>query len=207
MSPSFLPEILDRLMKKGNDIRIDLTACNNEQAQSGLKQGLFDVSFFYDYAFQAEIIHETLLQTPPYLVLPSYHPLAKNSGIYFSDLRGEPIVLLNLPTTLEYYSAMLKRHKMQSNVVIEASSVEMVRSLVASGMGCSILSMRPSTPITYANKEIACVPLLDPTDRILELVIGYMPEQMRLLTSAFIKECNAYFGSEVAKQHSVLINR
>ncbi|WP_299508384.1 LysR family transcriptional regulator [uncultured Roseobacter sp.] len=203
VSPAFLPDILRPILDQGEDVFVDLIACNNEQAQEGLLRGRFDVAIFLDYAIHADIKYDTLLQIPPYLAVSENHHLATRTSVSFRELEGENFILLNLPNTLEYYANMLKRFEVKPNVVLGASNVEMVRSAVASGIGCSILNMRPKTRATYSGAGVDCIPLSDPQENLLELVIGYMPGPPRKLAQVFIENCRSYFSSEQAQMHTV----
>ena len=51
---------------------------------------------------------ETLIEAPPYLLVPCNHRLAKKRAVTFGDMAGLPLVLLDLPFTSEYYRALLE---------------------------------------------------------------------------------------------------
>lgn len=204
ISPAFFPHIIRPLLAHGEDVYVDLIACNNDEAQEGLRAGTFDVALFLNYAIHSDISVETLMEIPPYLIVSKNHHLAKRSSVQCSELQGEDFILLNLPTTLEYYSGMLKRYEVRPNIVIGASNVEMVRSLVAAELGCSILNMRPMTDQTYFGSRVVYIPLSDAGETTLDLTIGYLPGPSRKLSQAFVASCRAYFETEAAQNHRVI---
>ncbi len=204
VSPAFLPNILRPILDLSKDIHIDLIACNNEEAQEGLLNGRFDVAIFVDYAIHSDIVFDTLLQIPPFLIVPEHHRFASRSSVRFAELEGEDFILLDRPTTREYYSNILKKSGVKPNVVISASSLEMVRSAVALGLGCSILSMKPLSSQTYGGAGVVCISLSDSIETNLELLIGHISGPQRKLTQVFIDNCKGYFASDTAQKHTVI---
>ncbi|WP_299733326.1 LysR family transcriptional regulator [uncultured Tateyamaria sp.] len=204
VSPAFLPEILAQVIDQGEDVYFDLIACNNEQSQEGLLSGRFDVAIFLNYAVHSDIAHSTLMQIPPYLIVPEQHCFATRSSVRFAELEGEDFILLNLPTTQDYYDNMLRKFDVRPNLVMGASSVEMVRSAVAKGLGCSILNMKPATNETYSGARVVCVPISDPLEPTLELVIGHLEGPLQMLSQVFVDRCKTYFSSGMAQLHKVV---
>ncbi len=203
VAPAFLPEILEPIIKQGTDLNIKIEACNNAVAQSGLRNGLFDVILFMDYAVHPDIQQHMLIEIPPYLIVPADHPLGSRAQATFSDLADETIILLDLPMTLDYYNTLLKHYDLRPNVVAGANNVEMVRSMVAAGLGVSILNMRPRTATAYSGAEIACVPLVTEVEQKLSLVLGSLPGQKRRIVREFITRCETFFASTEANNLAV----
>lgn len=204
VSPAFLPEILAPIVEQGEDTFFDLIACNNEQAQEGLLNGRFDVAIFLNYAIHSDIAHSSLMQIPPYLIVPEYHRFASRSSVRFRELQGEDFILLNLPGTQEYYNNMLRQFDVKPKFVLGASSVEMVRSAVAKGLGCSILNMKPATNETYSGSRIVSVPFADRFEPKLELVIGHLVGPLQMLSQVVVDQCKTYFSSDRAQFHRVV---
>lgn len=190
-------------MTGNNNVYLRLNECNNDQAQDGLRNGEYDVSIFMDYAVHPDIQFKPLLEIPPYLLVSAGHRFARQASVSFAELAGENLLLLNLPTTLDYYTSMLKSCGSRPNIVAETNSVEMIRSMVSAGLGCSILNMRPNTNRTYFGQRVACVPLSDKPERSINVVLGYMPGRNRRIVHAFEDACTMFFASEKAQAHRI----
>lgn len=113
-------------------------------------------------------------------------------------------MLLDLPVVSEYYSQVLKDAKISPRITSTATTVEMVRSLVGTGLGCSILHMQPATKMTYSGDKVISIPL-DPPVEPLNIVLGHLPENPRRLVKAFVDELRDYFESKEAQKMRVTL--
>lgn len=200
LAPAFMPKLIQPIMEAGNDIYFQLTECShNDEAQQGLRDGKFDLAIFMDYIIHPDIRHRELLEIPPYLLVQRGHRLADRESVKFSDIADESFVLLDLPSTLEYYRTMLSVVGRRPKVVAGVNRTEMVRSMVAAGQGCSILNMRPRTSRTYFGDDVVCIPFNEDRARSRYLVLGCMSENPRRLVREFENQCVRYFNSEEAK--------
>lgn len=202
IAPAFLPRIVKPIIKRHPAVTMRFTECNAEQAQEGLLNGDFDVVIFVSYGVHPEIHFEVLLEIPPYLLLPAGHRLAKRNSLSLNEIGDEPFALLDLPVTRDYYRAILKGAGVEPKVILRASTTEMVRSLVASGLACSILNMRPFINLTYSGSRVVGRPLTDKAPPI-QLVLGRLHENPRRLVGLFADHCRAYFSSADARSNIV----
>ncbi len=87
------------MVRANPGIKLQCIECNNESAQLGLLDGTFDVILYVSDNMQLGITCETLIDAPPYLLLPDTHSLAKRRSIKFSEIADLDLVLLDLPFT------------------------------------------------------------------------------------------------------------
>ncbi len=199
MAPAFLPTILAPMMKEHSGIKLQCTECNNESAQLGLLDGAFDVILFVSDNAQLGISCETLIDAPPYLLLPHTHSLAKRRSVGFAELGSLDLVLLDLPFTTRYLRSLLDAHDVDPRIVATASSAEMVRNLVGAGVGCSILNMRPLINQTHSGESLVEIPIRPPIES-LRLVLGYLDGNPRRLVSAVTQAFLDYFNAPAAQR-------
>lgn len=192
VAPAFMPAIVAPLIRDHPDIKVNLVEADNERAQAGLLNGEFDVILFVAKNVHSGITCQPLLEAPPYVLVPHDHALRGRKHVTHADLRGEPLVLLDLPMTSEYYRNQAGDAGQPANIVATASTHEMVRSLVGAGVGCSILNMRPATAVTYAGDEVFTIPLRGDA-RALKLVLGHVGGKPRRLVQAFIDAARDHF--------------
>lgn len=199
MAPAFLPTILAPMIREHPGIRLQCMECNNESAQLGLLEGTFDIILFVADNAQLGICCETLIEAPPYLLLPRSHPLARRRSVRFSELAALDLVLLDLPFTTGYLRGLFDGHELEPQIVATASSTEMVRNLVGAGVGCSILNMRPLCDQTYSAEGVVEVPIRPPIES-LRLALGYLDGNPRRLVSAVTRSFLDYFSAPAARQ-------
>jgi len=131
-------------------------------------------------AMKPGITSETQLEFPAYVPVSGGHRFATMSSITMTDLSDERIVLLDLPFICECYATRFDRAGVAPNIVTTATSLEMVRSLVRRGVGCSVLHTVTVNDITYASDAVVAVPLL-PTVQPFRFVLWHLPGNPRLL--------------------------
>lgn len=200
IAPAFMPEIVNALMQNNPNVRFSFVECDNDRAQSGLLNGEFDVIVFVADNVRTGIHYETLIEVPPYLLVPGNHSFSKKSEVTFADLSGQSLILLDLPFTSEYYRQLIDEHSIEVSIVATATTTEMVRSLVGAGIGCSILNMRPATDTSYAGDGLISIPFESASAKPLKLVLGHLGGNRRRLVQRFSDECRDYFNSDAAKK-------
>ncbi|MEM8645586.1 MAG: LysR family transcriptional regulator [Pseudomonadota bacterium] len=198
VAPAFLPSIAGPLVREHPGVSVSFSEVDNERAQTGLLNGDYDLILFVAENVRAGISYETLIEAPPYALLPQDHPLASRAWVEMPDLQGEALVLLDLPVTNEYYRGLIDQAGGEAKIVATASTHEMVRSLVGAGVGCSLLNMLPLAPLTYAGDALAAVPIKSSV-KPLRLVLGHLGGKPRRLLQAFMEAALDYFDSEDAQ--------
>lgn len=87
-----------------------------------------------------ELEAETLFRSLRRLWLPSDHPLLSQAEVTLADVAREPFVMLTVDEANRTAGRYWNVAGLVPNVVFTTSSVEAVRSMVAAGMGVTILS-------------------------------------------------------------------
>lgn len=202
VSPAFLPAIVTPLLNNNPHLHLDLEACDNDRAQTGLLDGSFDVIFFVAEDARPNVEYDVLIEIPAYCLMAEDHALATKKSVGLSDLKDEPIIALNRPVAYSYYQQLFETVGTKPNTVAVANSTEMVRSLVGAGLGCAILNMRPIINQSYAGDSLVGLPISDALNP-LTFAIGYTKPNPRRAVRSFVDACHSYFGSEAGKAHIV----
>jgi DNA-binding transcriptional LysR family regulator len=63
--------------------------------------------------------------------------------VTIEDLATMPMVLLDMPWSREYFLGLFSEAGVTPNVVMRSSNMEVVRSMVANGVGFGIANVRP----------------------------------------------------------------
>lgn len=205
VASAFIPAIFAPMLKTNPGIRLKLIETDNETVQDRLLAGEFDLIIFVANNIRAGIVHHRLIEAPPYVLISSEHRLAGQAFVTPDDLNNEPMVLLDLPMTSEYYRNVFAGTDVASQIVAQANTHEMVRSLVGRNIGFSILNMRPETAATYSGDTVVAKPLKAKT-QALELAVGHTGGKQRRLTQAFIDATIAHFDQEIARKLIMAFN-
>lgn len=201
-APAFMPQIIERILARNADVTVKFSECDNQSAQDGLINGAYDVIVCVANAMKPGISYETLLEVPAYALVAKGHPFATRPRLSMQDFRDERLVLLDLPVVSEYYASQFDQAGISPDIIVTATSLEMVRSLVGRGVGCSFLHMAVANDLTYAGDTVVAVPL-SPAVEPFKIVLGHLAGNPRRLVQVFIEGLRSYFEDEDAAILSV----
>jgi len=115
--------------------------------------------------------------------------------VRLADLVDEPMILVDLPYSRDYFTGVFTDRGLQPNVQYRSSSYETVRAMVAMDHGYSLLHQRPATDSTYAGGCVRAVPIADDVRPLRVVVAGLQSVRMSRRTRAFADRCRAVVGS------------
>lgn len=195
LGPRYLPDILSRLRGAHPEIEVQLVEGDTESLTRQLERGALDVALLYDLGLARSIRLVPVTDLRPYALLPWGHALARQSRLKLSELAQEPLVLIGLPHSRDYFLSLFRAAGVTPRIAFESPSMEMVRTLVANGLGVSLLTTRPTRDFSYDGKRLACRDLqgqLQPQT----VVLAYPAEadQQPALTQAFAQMVNTSFN-------------
>jgi DNA-binding transcriptional LysR family regulator len=161
LAPFLLPAVISRAHVAHPYLDIAVEELDAEEVRDSLRTGQVELSVGYDFALGEDIDSEVVVQAPPHVILPADHPLAGNDRVFLRELRGEKLILLDLPYSREYFLRILSSAGVQPDIRHRSRSYETVRSLVAHGHGFSVLNQRPVHDRTYDGSAVAVLPIAD----------------------------------------------
>ena len=138
----YIPAHLERFQRSFPSVGLQLTEAPRDAIEDGLVSGVFDLAVMLtsNIIDQEGLKFETLMQSRRRLWLPTLHPLLAQGTITFADVSREPYIMLTVDEASNTAQRYWNKTAYRPNVVFRTSSVEAVRSMVAGGMGVTILS-------------------------------------------------------------------
>ncbi|MBB2745714.1 UNVERIFIED_ORG: DNA-binding transcriptional LysR family regulator [Microbispora rosea subsp. rosea] len=191
LAPFYLSRLLREFAEKYPGVRVSVAEGEISAMESALLDGRCEVALVYAIDLALDLDIRTLTRARPYALLPPEHPLARAETVSLTDLAAEPMILLDLPRSRDYFRAI---YPTEPRVRFRTSSYETARSLVAGGHGYSILNQRADNDQTYDGGRVACVPISDDVpalDVVLASVRGVRPTARAV---AFAETCQAFFS-------------
>lgn len=163
LAPFYLPALFSESTSRYPAIEIDVVEAEAEQLLQALHAGRIDFALTYDLGLSADpgMHGETIARFPAYAIVHAGHPLAGRGTVELAELTAEPLVLLDLPYTRDYFRALVADSGTAPDVRYRTQSYETVRSMVANGLGYSVLNQRPATGQTYGGGEVVELELSD----------------------------------------------
>lgn len=167
----FMPALLSRFAQQHPGITVSLHEGDQEEILAMLLSGRTELALAYSFALPDEVAAEPLAELPPFAILAADHPFAGLERVPLRRLALEPFVLLDLPHSRDYFSALFRAVGVEPRIVFRSRSHELIRGLVAHGHGFAIQNAIPGTTLVYDGGRIAVVGLEEslPPTRIMSL--------------------------------------
>ncbi len=196
LAPMIAPEIVRTFSKKHSRVELAIIEGSHEQLLEQLNCVSVDAALSYDLQFPDEVSFEPLVSLPPQVLLPAQHKLARESAIRLKQLNTEPLILLDLPYSRQYFASIFQKEGLPMSVAVRSGSQEMIRSMVANGLGYTITNVRPKTRTTLDGRKLVSIPL---EGRHQPMKIGLATLHTRYqpgILNAFQQHCRDIFAGD-----------
>ncbi|MEM9843132.1 MAG: LysR substrate-binding domain-containing protein, partial [Pseudomonadota bacterium] len=88
--------------------------------------------------------------------------LARESETTLDALVEQPMVLLDLPISTDYFLSLFEAFGKAPQIAERTRDMAVMRSLVGKGFGYSIVNVRPQSDVAPDGGNLACVPIAGP---------------------------------------------
>ena len=168
LGPRYLPGLVRSFQDRHPGLRVKLHEGDLSSLSNWLEIGRIEAAIVYDFALPSDLDILPLRETKPYGVVWPGHPLADRDSITIPELLDDPLILINLPGSRDFFLSLIQGHGARARIALETESVEFLRSAVASQLGVGLLATDISHDITYDGNRVVRLPLagLTPPHRI-----------------------------------------
>ncbi|WP_306116819.1 MULTISPECIES: LysR substrate-binding domain-containing protein [unclassified Roseovarius] len=190
-----LPSLRRSFESEFSDVRVQQFELNQAEIFSALRRAEIDVALTYNLDLPADLVFESLLELPPFVIVGESHPLADREEVDVEDLSNLPMVLLDLPFSSEYFLSFFAESEIKPIIAERTKDMAVMRSLVANGFGYSIANIRPLNDMSPDGKPL----------KFLTLRGDVRPMRMGLLTATDADSANVVraFVSHCRHQHDI----
>ena len=197
--PFVIPGILERLgsRRSGN---VKLVEGDHRRVVEALRAGETDLALLYDFDLDDGVEVEPLADLDPYVLLSADSELAERQVLELEELARHPMVLLDAPPSSEYFQSLFLDAGLEPMVGYRSGSLEMVRGMVARGLGFSILTTRPSASVAYDGRRLATRPLGDSVRPSRVVLARRRNTEDSEIVAAFAELCREFFDCGTAQQ-------
>lgn len=152
----FMPRQHARFLRSYPGIRLDLVELPRDAIEKGLADGDLDIAVMLvsNLVDRDGLDHEPLFRSRRRLWLPAEHALLHADRVSLADVAHQPYVMLTVDEASRTAGRYWDRAGLSPEVVFSTSSVEAVRSMVAAGMGVTILSDMVYRPWSLEGQRI-----------------------------------------------------
>ena len=159
----FLPPHLARFTRSFPEVRVELHEAPRSKIEQGLSSGALDLGVLLtaNLRNRAGLDSLTLMRSLRRLWLPVEHPLLQADSLSLVEVAQEPYVMLTVDEASQTAQRYWRKTELRPDVIFRTSSVEAVRSMVAAGMGITILSDMVYRPWSLEGQRIETRRLID----------------------------------------------
>ncbi|WP_434614256.1 LysR family transcriptional regulator [Arthrobacter sp. A5] len=200
LAPILLPRVIADFTKNHPDVDLNFVEGSHTRLEEQLRDGSLDLAILYEYDFGQRHIAKDLalnvvVSTPPYVILPERHELASRENLALADLAPQPLILFDLPPGGDYFLSFFGAENLTPNVRFRTTSFEMVRALVARGLGYSILSQRTNINMSYEGLAFVTRPLTGTFPGLNAGAVHLNGVRLTRRAVAFIDQCRTSLGT------------
>ena len=169
LSANLLPECIARCRRDHPGLDLLLLDRMQHDALASVLSGEVDFGVVIDPERREGLHIEDILSEPFGLVCPPAHRLSRRRSAKWSDLTGEPLVLLDHASgSRRLIDDALRRHGVEAPVAQEVGHVTTIFRMVEAGLGISVVPMLALPPAGL--QDLVMRPLLPRIDRSIALV-------------------------------------
>lgn len=152
----FLPRHHARFARIYPRIELEFIEWPREAIERALLDGSLDLAVMLtsNLRNRREIAHHTLIRSHRRLWVPVDHPFLKRETVTLADIAEEPYVMLSVDEADQTADAYWRPTGLRPKTIFTTSSVEAVRSMVAAGMGVTVLSDMVYRPWSLEGQRI-----------------------------------------------------
>ncbi|SMF56600.1 DNA-binding transcriptional regulator, LysR family [Tistlia consotensis] len=152
----FLPSPLNRFQRSFPGVEVALREAPRSEIEQALIAGDLDLAVVLTSNLEnvEHLVSETLIRSRRHLWLPLDHPLLHAERITLKEVAAEPYIMLTVDEAAHTAQRYWELTPHRPRVTFRTSSVEAVRSMVAGGMGVTVLSDMVYRPWSLEGQRI-----------------------------------------------------
>lgn len=163
IAPWYLAPILDVLQRQ-----VPAQAFRGQEGRFAslsrdLAEGKADVALSYDIGFEGRFERLKLRSVVPVAFLPQGHPLSDQPSLTLEQIAEHPLILSSEGLSVGYIQSLFDALNLAPRIAHRASSLELMRSFAAHGMGIGISYSNPPGHISYDGGALVTLPISSPS--------------------------------------------
>jgi flavin reductase (DIM6/NTAB) family NADH-FMN oxidoreductase RutF len=195
-APFIVPALVARLTKLHPDIALTLLESDQEHLIASLRRNDVEVALLYDFGLGRELNITPLAELSPYALLPEGHPLSLCPSIDLEALVQEPMALLDIEPSREYFLSLFRAKGLEPSIGFRTKSLEMVRGYVGHGLGYSILAAKPANNMSYDGRALVARPLSGAVPNSKLVLATLAGRNLSPMAVEFAAHCGTFFAAD-----------
>lgn len=162
LAPFLLPRALRVLQEALPGVEVDLLEGDFEELINAQLSGACDLALTWDLGLDAGFTRRELYRVTPKALMAPTHPLARQTTVSLQDLAQEPLILSREGLSIAHMMRLFRSFGWVPTIAHRAASLELLRSLAASGAGIGLAYSLPHSAQSYEGLPLVARPLAAP---------------------------------------------
>ena len=200
LAPYVLPDMLATCAERYPQLRLETHEVDLDALAEGVLGGRFELGLGYELAPDPRLVVDRVFTLPPYALVPAGHRLARRAKVRLSQLADEPLALLDLPQSRDYFRGMFAAARVEPNIRYRSSSVETLRALVGHGLAYTLLNLQPAIATSLDGHPVVSLALEGggtPLNVVLVTAAGGRPTRRAAAVAALSTEVLRRRGARI----------
>ncbi|WP_246376656.1 LysR family transcriptional regulator [Gluconacetobacter aggeris] len=159
LAPMIMPELAHQFTSAHPATEIRQFTADQGQLLERLRRAEIDVAITYDLQIPEGILFSPLARLPPHVLVSETHPFAGRASVSLAELVAEPLILLDLPLSSEYFLGLFFVECLQPKIHLRSAHQDVVRTMVANGYGYTLANVRPRSDLALDGRRVVRVPV------------------------------------------------
>lgn len=191
-APMVAAELVHGFARAFPAARVTQVEGDQESLLAKLLTGDIDIAVTYDLNLTAGVHFEALASLPPHVIVGEYHPLAGRPSVTLADLAEHPMVLLDMPHSRDYFMSLFRDAGVAPDIRVRSANMEVVRALVANGIGYGISNVRPRANVSLDGRRLVRVRIAGDQRPMRVGLATAVDVKSSRTTGAFAQRCRAF---------------
>jgi len=170
VGPYLFPQLVSRMQQLAPRMPLFIEESYTFDLSAKLGSGELDAIFIALPFTEPDVVTRALFDEPFVVLLPQHHPLAKQSDVDPGALTEHRVLLLGeghcfRDQVLESCPGLqqaIRERGARGEAVVEGSSLETLKHMVASGLGITVLPKSAAKEATYEQENVVIRPFKEP---------------------------------------------
>lgn len=195
LAPVIAPSVIREFQNTYERVRVACIEADHDAIFEGLTTAKFDMAITYELDVPDTLAFDPLKSFPPHVILPSTHPLASQKSVHLKTLESEPLVLLDLPHSRQYFESLFEQVDVKPTIRFRSKSPNLVRSMVANEFGYSVMNIPIGCRDSLDGKRFVKLELVDKVSPIVMGILKYRDYHFTRAASLFYDFCKQRVGN------------
>jgi DNA-binding transcriptional LysR family regulator len=164
LAPFLLPGIMQVFQQQHPELALDLIEAAAPKLDELLLQGRIDAALMYSVDVSPTFTFDPVREYRPYVMVATGHPLASRQRVRLRDIVSEPLILLDVHPSRLNTEHIFRSLNLRPQISHTTTNFELVRCLVARGLGYGVLFQRPASSLTYDGNKLVILELDEQVD-------------------------------------------